>query len=152
MKKKSKKAFTLIELLVVLGVLAVLTSVVFISFQKPKAKSRDVKRISDIRQFVISQEMYEETHKLFFSAPRSLGLPAIPNFMPAIDDPKAGKHYYWLDNTQSPTTFCVFAILENNEECPREKPIRVFFGYPERTKDLCLSSTDQITLENCPPE
>jgi len=146
---KKKRGFTLIELLVVLAVIGVLGSLIFVYLKKPRIKARDIKRITDIRQLVIAQQMYEEGHQIFFVSTSSLGLPEIPGYLPALDDPQPGRHYHWIDNTLNPKTFCAFAILDDNKDCPEEKPIKLFVGAPQKTKDVCVSSINEITLENC---
>gem|GEM_PF-1826904 len=53
-----KSAFTLIELLIIIVIVGVITSMTFISLNGTRAKSRDTKRISDIRQLQSALEMY----------------------------------------------------------------------------------------------
>ncbi len=50
--------FTLIELLVVIGIIATLASVVLTSLKNARVKSRDIKRISDIKQLQLALELY----------------------------------------------------------------------------------------------
>ena len=50
--------FTLIELLVVVAIISLLSSVVFASLNTARAKGRDAKRISDLRQFQNALELY----------------------------------------------------------------------------------------------
>ena len=57
-KKISKKGFTLIELLVVIAVIGLLASIVMISMNSIRAKARDVKRLSDLKQIQTALEMY----------------------------------------------------------------------------------------------
>lgn len=53
------KGFTLIELLVVISIVSLLSSVVFSSINSARVKTRDTKRISDIRQIRIALELYK---------------------------------------------------------------------------------------------
>lgn len=53
-----KKAFTLIELLVVIAIVGVLTAITVIVLQNARAKSRDAKRITDVKQIQTALELY----------------------------------------------------------------------------------------------
>ncbi|NCN22404.1 type II secretion system protein [Candidatus Falkowbacteria bacterium] len=55
---KSKKAFTLIELLVVIAIIGLLSTLSVIALNSARAKSRDAKRISDVKQMQLALEMY----------------------------------------------------------------------------------------------
>lgn len=56
--KLNKKGFTLIELLVVIAIIGLLATVAIISLNSARAKSRDAKRVGDIRQAMGALEMY----------------------------------------------------------------------------------------------
>lgn len=53
-----KKGFTLIELLVVISIIAVLSTLSIVSLGNARQKSRDTRRVSDIRQIQTALEMY----------------------------------------------------------------------------------------------
>jgi prepilin-type N-terminal cleavage/methylation domain-containing protein len=53
-----KKGFTLIELLVVIAIIAVLSTLSVVSLSSARQKSRDTRRVSDIRQIQTALEMY----------------------------------------------------------------------------------------------
>jgi len=52
------KGFTLIELLVVVAIISLLSSVVMASLNSARAKGRDAKRVSDLRQVQNALELY----------------------------------------------------------------------------------------------
>ena len=58
-KLKKKQGFTLIELLVVIAIVGILSSVVLASLNTARAKSRDAKRMNDLREM-------QKTVDLFF--------------------------------------------------------------------------------------
>lgn len=58
MRNKNQKGFTLIELLVVIAIIGLLASVVLLALNSARAKSRDAKRIADMRQMSTAMELY----------------------------------------------------------------------------------------------
>jgi len=63
--KKSNRGFTLIELLVVISVIGLLSGVVMVSMQDARAKARDSRRLSDMRQIVSALTMYYDKYGAF---------------------------------------------------------------------------------------
>ena len=55
---KDKKAFTLIELLVVIAIIGLLSTLSIIALNSARAKARDAKRISDVKQMQVALEMF----------------------------------------------------------------------------------------------
>lgn len=58
MKRTSKSGFTLIELLVVIAIIGVLSSIVLASLNSARRKSRDARRITDVKQIQLALELY----------------------------------------------------------------------------------------------
>lgn len=60
MNKKglNKKGFTLIELLVVIAIIGLLTTLAIVALDSARQKSRDAKRVTDIRQIQTALELY----------------------------------------------------------------------------------------------
>lgn len=54
----NKKGFTLIELLVVIAIIGLLSTLAVVALGSARAKSRDAKRVSDIRQMQTALELY----------------------------------------------------------------------------------------------
>ncbi len=57
-----KKGFTLIELLVVISIIGLLSSVVLTSVNSARAKARDARRITDLKQIQTALEFYYDTN------------------------------------------------------------------------------------------
>lgn len=57
-KRHALPGFTLIELLVVIAIIGVLASIVLASLNSARQKSRDARRIADIKQLQLALELY----------------------------------------------------------------------------------------------
>ena len=57
-----KKGFTLIELLVVIAIIALLSTLSVVALNSARVKSRDARRLSDIKQIRTALEMYADSH------------------------------------------------------------------------------------------
>ena len=55
---KNNKGFTLIELLVVIAIIGILSTLAVLALNSARAKSRDSKRVADIKQIQASLELY----------------------------------------------------------------------------------------------
>ncbi len=60
-----RKGFTLIEILIVISIMAMFTAMIYSSFDKSKAKSRDQKRVSDISTIQLALEQYFNKHGIY---------------------------------------------------------------------------------------
>lgn len=56
--KRTKSGFTLIELLVVIAIIGLLSTLSIIALNSARARARDAKRISDVKQMQVALEMY----------------------------------------------------------------------------------------------
>ncbi len=56
--KKAKQGFTLIELLVVIAIIGLLSTLSIVALNQARARSRDARRIADIKQIQTALEMY----------------------------------------------------------------------------------------------
>ena len=56
---RKKTGFTLIELLVVIAIIGVLLSLILISFRDANARTRDTRRVSDIKTFQDTLALYQ---------------------------------------------------------------------------------------------
>jgi len=55
---KSQRGFTLIELLVVIAIIGILSSVVLASLNTARLKSRDTRRVADLKQIQLALQLY----------------------------------------------------------------------------------------------
>jgi prepilin-type N-terminal cleavage/methylation domain-containing protein len=121
-----KKSFTLLEMLIVLGIIALLLSVLTVSFSTTQKKSRDAKRKGDIKALQTGLEQYYATCSFAYptgalsvSTPLACGGTPIISIMPT--DPKSGSGYTYTPSgsssfsictssleAESPATFCLY--------------------------------------------
>ncbi|MFZ2206864.1 MAG: type II secretion system protein [Microgenomates group bacterium] len=102
-----KKAFTLLEMLIVLGIIAVILSVLTVSYATAQKKSRDAKRRGDLKGVQNALEQYYSACGYQYPNGSSLNPPVTcaaavgVNFLPTMPaDPKTGVSYsYSSDGT-----------------------------------------------------
>ncbi len=56
--KKNKPGFTLIELLVVIAIIGLLSTLSIVALNQARARSRDARRLADVKQIQTALEMY----------------------------------------------------------------------------------------------
>lgn len=120
----NKKGFTLVELLVVIAIIGLLSTLAVVALGTTRAKARDSKRLSDIKQVQTALEMYytdnsaypEGTDVVLGSQTASclnaagFGAAGCTNaYMGQVPaDPSTGSYTY----TQSGTTYSIVGALE----------------------------------------
>lgn len=105
---KNKKGFTLIELLVVIAIIGILASVVLASLNSARRKSRDARRIADIKQLQLALELYFDATRAYPAALSSLA----PTYIPVVAaDPLTASYTY---EKCSDTLYHIGAALEES--------------------------------------
>ncbi len=69
MLRNERKGFTLIELLVVIAIIGLLSTLAIVALNSARAKSRDSKRISDVKQIQTALELYFADQSGYPAAP-----------------------------------------------------------------------------------
>jgi type II secretion system protein G len=115
-----KKGFTLIELLVVIAIIGVLSSVVLASLNSARQKSRDAKRVSDIKQLQLALELFFDRYGHYPAAALDVNDPTegqtieSAGFIAAIPtDPVSGNQYNYAWNLVAATDYHLGAGLED---------------------------------------
>ena len=118
------KGFTLLEMLIVLGIIAVILSVLTVSFSTTQKKSRDAKRKGDIKSIQNSLEQYYSSCSFNYpTGTLPTGTPlkcGTDNFITSIPvDPKTGAGYTYTPvgtasfsicgtlEAETPTSYCL---------------------------------------------
>lgn len=100
-KFKGSRGFTLIELLVVIAIIGILASIVLASLNTARRKSRDARRVADIKQIQLALELYFDAVGEYPDASSSLA----PTYIPAVPkDPAGTNPAYPYDNYDDATT------------------------------------------------
>ncbi|PCI30694.1 hypothetical protein COB52_01270 [Candidatus Kaiserbacteria bacterium] len=104
---KKTRGFTLIELLVVIAIIGILSSVVLASLNSAREKSRDARRIGDVKQLQLALEMYYDSNNGYPSATSAL----VPDYIPVAPiDPQTTTAYTYV--ATGTTSYVLLADLE----------------------------------------
>lgn len=101
-QKRLEKGFTLVEVIIVIGIVAVLTVIIFPSVSNIRAKNRDTERVADISALQLALSLYYNKNGSYPDA--SAGLDAVsPAYTP--EDSKVGPEnadeYIYVPLTRS---------------------------------------------------
>ena len=117
-KKVGQKGFTLIELLVVIAIIGILSSVVLSSLNTARAKGRDARRVSDIKQIQLALELYADQNLGRYPAALcTTGATCIaPTYISTLPkDPSTNNDYFYAAlGAMSCTGYHIGGLLEQN--------------------------------------
>ena len=102
---RKSKGFSLVEVIIVIAIMAVLSALIYASFNTSRAQSRDQKRISDISTIQLALEQYFNGHGVYPTQLNQL----VPTYLPSITTDTTNKYanqYFPLTKT-SGSSNCV---------------------------------------------
>ncbi len=119
-KKVGQKGFTLIELLVVIAIIGILSSVVLTSLGTARAKGRDARRVSDIKQIQLALELYADQNlgkypPTICTASGSCTAAIAPTYISTLPtDPSTNATYKYASIGTGCIGYHLGAVLEQN--------------------------------------
>ncbi len=135
MKRNAKRGFTLIELLVVIAIIGILSSVVLASLNSARQKSRDARRLSDVKQMQLALELYYDANGSYPAASSSLA----PTYIATVPaDPQSGSAYSYagLGSGATCSSYHLGATLEDSGHSSLDSDIDAAAG------TACTGTTD----------
>lgn len=105
-----RQGFTLIELLVVIAIIGILASIVLASLNSARTKSRDARRVADIKQIQLALELYFDAKGEYPEVTSNLA----PAYMPAVPNDPVGtgiayRYNAYITSTIAAVNDCVEA-------------------------------------------
>ena len=113
--QRKESGFTLIELLVVIAIIGLLSSVIIASLNTARKKSRDARRLADLKQIQTALELYNSDNSLY---PVQASVAALSSTSGTPDfgttylstvptDPNGSSTYYQYISSATGDTYCV---------------------------------------------
>ena len=138
--KKTSPGFTLIELLVVIAIIALLASIILASLNTARSKSRDARRVADLKEIQLALELYYNDNGKY---PTSLSLLPTGNYISVVPtDPGSALGYAYdaIGSSASCTSYHLGAKLENNTQTAGS-PLSQDVDYTDTANSECTSGT-----------
>ncbi len=126
MKQNNQKGFTLIELLVVIAIIGLLASVILLALNSARAKSRDAKRVADVRQLSNALELFYNDAGGYPASLASLITSNFIGIIPAAPLPIDGD--------------CATDALASNDLIYTAEGVPAANLYPDYTLSFCLGA------------
>ena len=117
--KNKSKGFTLVEVVIVIGIMGILSAIIYTSFDGAKAKSRDQQRIADISSIQLALEIYFNKYKQY---PESLDSLQDDRTFTIPTPPRSSENYrsnyFPIKKTTATTERCISYHLWTTFENP----------------------------------
>lgn len=99
-------AFTLLELLIVIFIIAIISTLAYVSLESARAKGRDTRRLADIHNIRQALELYKDTEGGYpeqLPAPQQpfIGLSGRSYLAPMPSDPRTRQPYVYSSSATS---------------------------------------------------
>lgn len=111
--RNAAKGFTLIELLVVIAIIGILSSIVLASLNTARLKSRDARRVADIKQIQLAMQLYYDANSSYptdiYAASGSL----MPTYIATVPSDPVGQVQYAYERLSSGSSYQIGANLED---------------------------------------
>lgn len=172
--KKISRGFTLIELLVVIAIIAIIATIIIVNLALARVKSRDTRRVADLKQIQTAAEMYfDEENQSVYPGTENFGYRSdsatnwsnlagwvdpttsvkFSSFIPSLPkDPKnSGNYkygYYWITPSgQSPSYYIVTKLEKNTDAMKNDGGINNP-AIPAVNKDNCYELSNDFNYMN----
>ena len=105
-----KKGFTIIEVLIVIGIIAILTVIIFPSINNIRKKNRDTERVGDISAIQLGLALYKNKNNVYPANLDTL-LPDKYVTLDSITPPDSSDSYHYVPLARNPSTKCTYYHL-----------------------------------------
>ena len=143
MFKNNKKGFTLIELLVVIAIIGILSSVVLASLNSARTKSRDARRIADVKQVQLALELYFDDNVVYPATLAALA-PAYIATVPIDPQSSVAYTYAALGSGATCSSYHLGATLEDTNHNALDGDIDAAAGTVCTGGGTAFAGTDPI--------
>ena len=113
-RRPGSEGFTLIELLVVIAIIGILATIVLASLNSARQRSRDAKRIADLRNLQTAMELFYDavSPSVYPTALQGIAILVTNGYIPALPaDPTGGAYTYGV--AVNGLSYTLGATLEN---------------------------------------